>query len=78
MSAKLAWIRSLIAQITFADQQQVIVAESRRAFTAETANLVNAHTICTNAWNLFTFSLPVPKDWLNPFLCIQYCILVPL
>ena len=55
MSAKLAWIRSLIAQITFADQQQVIVAESRRAFTAETANLVNAHTICTNAWNLFTF-----------------------
>lgn len=55
MSAELSWIRSLIAQITFADEQQIIVAESRGAFTAETADLVNAHTVCTNAWNLFTF-----------------------
>lgn len=55
MSAKLFWIRSHIIQITFTDQEQVIVAESRRAFTTETANLVNTHTICTNAWNLFTF-----------------------
>lgn len=30
------------------------------------------------AWNLFTVLLPVPKDWLNPFLCIQCYIIVSL
>lgn len=41
--------------ITFTDQEQIIVAESCWAFTTEAANLVNANTICTNSWDLFTF-----------------------
>lgn len=47
--------RICISQITFTDQEQVIVTEARRAFAAEAADLVNAHAVCTNAWNLFTF-----------------------
>ena len=43
-----------MSQITFTDQEQVVVTEACRAFTAEAANLVNAHTVCTDAWNLFT------------------------
>lgn len=47
--------RAYISQLTFTDQEQVIVTEACRAFAAETADLVNAHAVCTNAWNLFTF-----------------------
>lgn len=43
-----------MVQITFADQEQVIVTEARGAFTTETANLVDAHAVCTYAWDLFT------------------------
>jgi len=42
-------------QITFTDQEQVIVAESSRAFTAEAANLIDANTICTDSWDFLTF-----------------------
>lgn len=47
--------RTYISQITFTDQEQVIVTEARWALAAETADLVDAHTVGTNAWNLFTF-----------------------
>ena len=52
MSAKLAWIRSLIAQITFADQQQAVVAEARRALAAEAPNLVDADAAGTDGRDL--------------------------
>lgn len=42
-------------QITFTDQEQVIVAESSGALTAEAANLIDANTICTDSWDLLTF-----------------------
>lgn len=45
---------SRIIQITFTDQEQVVVTEPRGAFTTEAANLVDAHAVCTNAWDLFT------------------------
>jgi len=38
----------------FTDQEQVVVTEPRGAFTTEAANLVDAHAVCTNAWDLFT------------------------
>ena len=42
-------------QITFTDQEQVIVAESSGAFTAEAANLIDANTIRTDSWDFLTF-----------------------
>lgn len=42
-------------QITFAHQEQVIVAESSGAFTAEAANLIDANTICADSWDFLTF-----------------------
>ena len=47
--------RTCISQITFTDQEQVVVTEARRALAAETADLVDTHTVGTNAWDLFTF-----------------------
>lgn len=44
-----------ISRITFTDQEKVVVTEACRAFAAEAADLVNAHAVCTDARNLFTF-----------------------
>lgn len=62
----LAQVVTIAALIdVFADQEQVVVAEACRALTAETADLVNAHTICTDAWDLFTFIN------VNSFSCVD-------
>lgn len=42
-------------QITFTDQEQVIVAESSGALTAEAANLIDANSIGTDSWDFLTF-----------------------
>lgn len=63
---------SCVIRITFADQEQVIVTEPRGAFTTETANLVDAHAVCTNARDLFTL-INVWK-WTDSVTYMQFCL----
>lgn len=77
LAAVAAWavdaVRVALAQVVtiaalidvFTDQEQVVVTEACRAFTAETADLVNAHTVCTDARNLFTLVN------VNSFSCVN-------